>query len=105
PRINLMSRNKIPRAEPTAQEIFGNGVSERQWGRGFFRAKNDHVCEVGPDLGRGFFAVETAGGKDGFYGSDGEGGWVEGDVAGVVLLILVSKLGTWCFIYGGETVQ
>lgn len=85
-RINLMSRNKIPGAEPTAQEICRHGVSECQRGQRILGAEDDHICEVHPDVGVGFFAVEAAGWEDGFYSSDREAGWVRADVAGIVLL-------------------
>lgn len=85
-RINLMSRNKIPSAEPTTQEISRFGVSERQRGQSILGAEDDHVGKVHPDFGVGFFAVEAAGWEYGFYSSDGEAGWIEAYVAGVVLL-------------------
>jgi hypothetical protein len=77
-RINLMLRNQVPRTEAAAQEIGGHGVAECNSLQGRFRAEDHHVGEVGADFGRRFFAVEAAGWEDGFYGSDGEGGGVEG---------------------------
>lgn len=85
-RINPLPRDEISGAEPTAQEISRNGVSERQRGQRVFGAEDDHVCEVHSNFGVGFFAVEAAGWEDGFYSSDGEARWVEADVAGIVLL-------------------
>jgi hypothetical protein len=94
-RINLMLRNQVPRAEAAAQEIGGHRVAECNSLRGRFRAEDYHVGEIGTDLGCRFFAVEAAGWKDGFYGSDGQRGGVEGQVAGIVLYWLLVGLGWW----------
>lgn len=84
-RVDLMLWYQVSGPEAAAQEVLGNGVAEGDRRTTGFRAKDDHVCEVGPDLRGCIFAEETAGWEDGFYGPDGEGRGIERDVAGIIL--------------------
>lgn len=86
-RAHLVRWNKVALARAAAQEICGHGVAEFDRGLGALLAEEDHVGEVGvfAITFSWMLAEDSAGGERSKDSADNEAGWVEVEIAGVVL--------------------
>lgn len=96
-RAHLMRRNKVALARAAAQEIRGHGIAEFDWGLGALLAEENHVGEVGVfAITFGWVLAEDAAGGEGSKDSaDNEAGWVEVEIAGVVLEYVLAIFILW----------
>jgi hypothetical protein len=86
-RVHLVRRNKVALARAAAQEICGHGVAKFDRGLGALLAEEHHVGEVGV-LAITFgwvLAEDAARGESSEDSAYDEAGWVEVEIAGVVL--------------------